>query len=400
MRDATEKNARAQAEKSRAYLLTAFRGLFALTVFVGHASWLLLSHYDPASFFGSADLFLKASLYQLPRFCVFGHQAVLGFFLLSGYWIHRSCAAGNQQFLSQSTVFRFYGRRLKRIYPTYLIAAAVTVAVDQLSLRNGSTNWVAALPSLIGSTPAYTIPDLVNMLLPIRFNGHFATIGTNSPLFTLFQEMGCYLLYPWIMLFFLGQTRVKTLHAAGVIGAVVALCFAALGHGAQAVAQIGKALPIWMLGAALAEHEQGDSRRSGPILLAISVLIILLTGIRVLRSMPLPSVLNYIEDWAFGFALFILAKHFLFAATPLNLPRIIHCALKPLFGIGCMSYSLYAFHFPILLYVRHIHGMGAVPFIAGITACLAVAGLNYALVERFGLSHKWNETKGRLIQGK
>src|SRR6476660_9088344 len=94
--------------------IDALRGFAALGVVLYHAV-------------GRADLALPRGLLQWPGFFVhsltgFGYVGVFLFFVISGFCIHlqwaRARAAGRQ---SQIEFGAFWKRRLRRLYPPYVI---------------------------------------------------------------------------------------------------------------------------------------------------------------------------------------------------------------------------------------------------------------------------------------
>lgn len=98
-------------------LMDALRGLAAAVVVAGHARWLLSMSYESySSRYGlsldlSTALFLALSLFQ------FHHEAVVVFFVVSGFAIHfreaRLMSAGKGT--GRLDLGRFAGRRLRRL---------------------------------------------------------------------------------------------------------------------------------------------------------------------------------------------------------------------------------------------------------------------------------------------
>src|SRR5919205_40528 len=113
--------------------LDGLRGLAALYVVAGHARWLLWEGYSegflahPGQYTGLGKLLVYAS--ALLRY---GHEAVLFFFVLSGFVIHlrysRQLRAGNGE--SRFDWRSYVWRRAKRLYPPLLFALILTAVFD------------------------------------------------------------------------------------------------------------------------------------------------------------------------------------------------------------------------------------------------------------------------------
>ena len=100
--------------------LDALRGLLALYVLAGHARWLL---WEGASAFAShaRSWWALATAYGTAGLR-FGHEAVMVFFVLSGFFIHlkaaESLAEGRVPGLSAGA---FCARRAQRLLPPYFL---------------------------------------------------------------------------------------------------------------------------------------------------------------------------------------------------------------------------------------------------------------------------------------
>ncbi|MCR6672055.1 acyltransferase [Devosia ginsengisoli] len=135
-----------------------------------------------------------------------GQMAVDGFFLVSGYLIAQS-------FENSSTIGVYLWKRVLRIYPAFLVAAAFTVVV------------VAPLAGVPFTEPVEFIRQLAGALVLSRpvAEGAFQGVGfgdLNAPLWTIAYEFRCYVLLGLIG--YLGLLR-NTRFVAAVAAVFLAL---------------------------------------------------------------------------------------------------------------------------------------------------------------------------------
>src|SRR6516164_10849165 len=119
---------RARERRSRLAFLDGLRGLAAFYVMVGHARWLLWEGYsDGYKLHPERYSTMGKIIVHLLSAFRWGHEAVIFFFVLSGFVIHLRYAAG----LANGSRDRFdfwpyFVRRARRLYPPLLAALAVT----------------------------------------------------------------------------------------------------------------------------------------------------------------------------------------------------------------------------------------------------------------------------------
>src|SRR6266849_5681717 len=101
-------------------VLDALRGMAALYVMLGHGRWLLWSGYSDFADSGSHGLSLVIAV--LASSLRYGHQAVLLFFLISGFVIHYRQASGIARGADgQLDLGGFAWRRLRRLSPPLVL---------------------------------------------------------------------------------------------------------------------------------------------------------------------------------------------------------------------------------------------------------------------------------------
>jgi peptidoglycan/LPS O-acetylase OafA/YrhL len=358
--------------------LDGLRGLAALVVMVGHARWVLWEGFSAgyAKHPGEYSLGGKLLVYAF-SFFRFGHEAVIFFFVLSGFVIHLRYARKLAQ--SPGANFDwgpFVWRRARRLYPPLLLAMALTLACDAAGAAAGFGFYRSdpAFP-LTGALPAPrhdALTALGNLLFVM--DTYVPSWGSDQPLWSLKFEWWFYMIYP---AFFLLARRSLAGATAAVAGLFALSFFPALWP-LLLLRQVFSAMICWWLGALLAEAYAGRlPRRFGGIALAallLPALPFVSFGSETLRDLT----------WAIGFAGLIAAGFFL-QARGVSLRAV--AALKPL---GDMSYTLYVTHLPLLLLLSgaaFASGGGALPrhfgfAAAGIALCLALAYAGHFVVER------------------
>lgn len=131
------------ASAHRAMMATDFldgcRGLAALYVVLSHVRYLLMAGYGEGVAAGQEGIgwLGKASFAALLPFR-YGHEAVLFFFILSGFVIHLRQAKGLQRDGGFQLGWRHYlWRRARRLYPPLLLAIVVSYMLDRLGMGLG-----------------------------------------------------------------------------------------------------------------------------------------------------------------------------------------------------------------------------------------------------------------------
>jgi peptidoglycan/LPS O-acetylase OafA/YrhL len=301
-----------------------------------------------------------------------GHLGVDMFFVLSGYLITsiiwREVARGTFSFAG------FYDRRIRRILPALLLVVLVT----------GIASCVVLLPlDLVGfGRSVLAALGFVANLYFWRDTGYFAQLAEEKPLlhvWSLAVEEQFYLLFPVLLL---GLARFMRRHVGAVIALLVVLSLAAdalaLAAGARDAAFYLLPTRAWQLGIgallALTPAMAAGARWATP--LGLAGLAAIATGL-LAPSLSGPWVPDGLLPVA-GTAMVIVAGREQRGAVREIL------GWRPLVFIGLISYSLYLWHWPIIVLSEYYltRELSAVEAAIAVAAMLAAATASWHFVER------------------
>jgi peptidoglycan/LPS O-acetylase OafA/YrhL len=375
----------------RLTFLDGLRGLAALYVMFSHARNLLWINFTEEfgrhpEQYGFAGQLLSASWFSL----YFAHQAVVFFFVLSGFVIHLRYAQILRQdrLTASKTSFDwrgFFSRRFWRIYPVLILAIVVTYVLDAIGRSRGYTIYSQTTPynfinQLVGSDHSFRTFLGTSLLWP-----NTADWGTNGPLWSLRTEWWFYLLYPPIWWLLRRSMRGAT---ALVFGLYILTFIPDLWPPNTVLAGLQlvfASFPAWWLGALLAEVYVRQRNR---IFIRVSRLVALFPVLIFATIFMLYwNVPNQFIDmlWAIGFSA-IIAGCFAWRSRQRSLKWLER--LKPL---GDISYSLYALHHPILAlmggWLMSQSAIGILPkdanwAVVGSVVCLLAGYMAHRLFER------------------
>lgn len=314
--------------------LDALRGILATYVVLHHARWLLWAGQTewvklPHSVCANAIAYASSCLR-------YGHEAVMIFFALSGFFIHLRFAqklADCGQTQLNST--KFYARRVHRLLAPYALALVVTAVLDVFGNRyfpvlysaHSGNSMLDELFKHKGYSPASVVPAIC--LVPSALGRDF---GTNGPLWSLAYEVLYYLVYPiW------SAVRLKS----GVLAFAVIplLCLGATFIPVHSFPlEVFSSYAIWLGGAYLAElwcRGRVETQSIGFVIFVFFVAFALLHCLTSAWSVLLADIaLGVTAVWCFSL-------------VPKNWPkRRWHRALEYL---GIRSYTTYIMHFPVLV---------------------------------------------------
>lgn len=309
------------------------RGLSALAVMLGHVRGLFFTDYPELSH-------PSAFLHLLYAVTGFGHQAVIVFFVLSGYFIGASVC---DSVAARRWSWRIYlVNRLARLQLVLLPALVLGAIWDQIGLR-----LPQAASFYYGGLYKYYLPSVAERsTVPVFFGNLFflqsvasPVFGSNGPLWSLSFEFWYYILFPALILAatsWLG-IRHRILYVSGAllllwfVGPVISLYFL-----------------IWLAGAGVGRLRRISwlqAPRRLPIAVAFGGLIFAaaLAWNRLKPGWP-ETKADFFIGACFALWLFLLV-HGRREDFSASYGRI----AKTLSGF---SYTLYLLHFPALLLLR------------------------------------------------
>jgi len=334
--------------------LDMIRGLAALAVFLGHLRALTFLDYAQSNIKG---LFTYA-LYLLTGL---GHQAVMIFFVLSGFFISRSIVKACDR---DNWSWRNYMiQRLCRLWVVLLPALVFTFAWDRLGLILSNSPFLYT-----GAHSLNVISrDASSNLGAATFFGNFFFLqtilfpayGTNGPLWSLANEFWYYIMFPLVYATFRGTTSlvVRTLQLSAAFALIWFLPGGLLvGFG------------VWLMGFGVYLISQKDGITL-PISRTFFKGVTFVVFICFLGLSRFHLLIDLASDVAVGlsFAMFMCTL-----LRPSKPQGTLYLGLSTF--LSNISYSLYVFHFPFCVFIASalLRGNRFQPSIRGIGLYVAL----------------------------
>lgn len=315
--------------------LDSLRGIAALVVIMCHAVGMCLT--------------LSPVLSYTPLYLLFGagHEAVVFFFILSGFVLSLPFNNG-----VQVSYFSYLIKRIFRIYLPFAIAMSITLFLCFLLFQGGVQNYGEWLRTKWSEEVTFGVVwHQLNL-----FSNHETTVY-NPVVWSLITEMRVSIIFPFLMLFINRFTWVGSL--------LLALCCSILG-GINATFHLENSLgtqtsfldsihftSLFIIGALLAKHHTfltkiylNLTKNKKWLLLLIAFFVY--TYSRSLKILHFPFLEVFI-DWGIALGVTIII------VFSLSEPKAIHFLTKNSFTfIGKISYSLYLYHIVVLFTAAHL----------------------------------------------
>jgi len=295
-----------------------------------------------------------------------GHQAVMIFFVLSGFLVGGSVITALQK--GKWSWRAYLLRRMSRLWVVLIPALFLTLLWDKLGFTIAPEGYQGVFRELYHSGPTPTIP--ADWSIGTFFGNvfFFQTIlvpcfGTNGPLWSLANEFWYYLLFPILLILVVSRTRIPVriiclLLAAGML---LFLPMPILLGGV-----------IWLLGAGIFFLVRKDSIRTiqkNPVLLILGLLLTIGT---LLASRT--GHMGEGADLAIGMSCTVLVAGLAARVSSSHLYGMISA------GMSEISYTLYLVHFPLLAYLFFVLFQGRQVTPTPMTSIWFIGGLGLTIV--------------------
>lgn len=335
--------------------LDAVRGIAALLVAASHVRSLFLASWtslDPSWHTPALAVFYSLT--------ALGHQAVVVFFVLSGFLVGGAAIRAAQT--GRWSTADYVAARTSRLYTVVVPALALTLAADTVARAlPGGTAWFTQPIAAFSDTPIAERSGLGTLLGNLVFLQTITVpaFGSNMALWSLANEFWYYVAFPPLLLALSSAGgRHRLLWAGGACALWLALpAFLLVGFG------------VWLLGAGVAvlsaRMQIGTLWR-----VATGLLLAATVGAGLLNRIP-----SEVADAVLGFA---FAAWLLTLAARADAEAPAGPVVTAVRGLASMSFSLYAVHLPLVMLLRVWWGRpSALPDPAGVGL---VAGVLAAVV--------------------
>ncbi|WP_159882265.1 acyltransferase family protein [Paenibacillus puerhi] len=364
--------------------LDSLRGVACLMVLLNHFLLVLPQFVIPVHSLEGYWL-VKLIRYTPLRVIWAGHEAVMLFFILSGFVLALPFLA------KQNTIYiPFAVKRVFRIYIPYLTAIFVAIALS--ATYPGEISGLSSWLNEFNWNTAFSWSLLADHLLLIT---NFDTGAYDQVIWSLVHEMRISLLFPLIM------TAVIRFHWRWVTLLGLFVSALVLVHWTWYSVTLHYTF-MFAVGALLAKHREALIRRyketSYIVKAGFMIAAILLFGFFKLPSWVLPfgnpSLIKFATDWGntVGAAMLILAA--------LSGGRFTSVLLfKPVHFIGKISYSIYLYHVILLLVsINLLYGILPIwlILIIAFAGTIGVSALSYYWIELPSMA--WGKAAARRAQ--
>src|SRR5215207_765066 len=343
--------------------LDGLRGLAALSVLVFHC-WLYTMAKPDAGKVVHGTAFFYSNL----------RLGLVLFFVLSGFLLYGPWVRAALEQVSAPRLAEYFKRRALRVLPAYYLA--LIGAIVLLWPHGGSTGVRLPEPGELWTFFA---------LVPNYFEGPLMSL--NPPVWTLIVEISFYAVLPlfgWAALRLRPDRYAQALFPLALLVGGIAFNAWLTDNRADAPLQLGKLLPamvpyfaIGMLAAVLA-HGRRPSRRAGWVLMLGGALVVYANVRWKLHALGTKEVVVLRDAIAAaGFAAIVVG-----AAAP-QMRRVV--GSRPFVVLGSLSYAIYLWHVPLLLWLRAEGLLPSTTLGAALVVLpptLAISAASWLLVER------------------
>lgn len=359
------------ASENRNITMDFFRGISAVLVCAGHLRAVMFLDFNDAG----DDSILSQLFYFLTSL---GHEAVMVFFVMSGFFVGGSVLSKRLNF----SFPHYLIARLSRLWTVLFPALIFTLLID-LFISN-------YFPGIINGTQYVTLnsgPSGGYSSSVLTFVGNLAFVqtvfvpvfGSNGPLWSLTNEFWYYIMFPLAMILF-GVVRLSLWFRvlAGII------LFAITYFIAQGLLA---GFAIWLMGVAVYLAYKKNHFNYGWWFSALGAA--LFAGSLILsKTKFIDHSMIVSSDFIVGFAF----SFFLISVRPLEKTKLVKLYMANIsIWLSDISYTLYVFHFPMLILIygafymdeqRVLGGSSFMQFMGWLIGLIAVSRILWVLFEK------------------
>lgn len=308
------------------------------------------------------------------------HNGYLGvdiFFFISGYVISSSLYRRNV--LSNDTIGGFYKRRFQRIFPPLFFMIAITYPLSIFLIPPSVPTSILAERGAIASI--FGVSNLYYYKQSLNYFGPLADLNPFTHTWSLGVEEQFYLLFPLLFVYFLRRDRLRRYFSffLGLMFFVSLLCFVNVSNIDQPASYF---LPQYRA----FEFIAGSllylmTRREYPTFFVplniLSLFSLLFTVFLCFSSF----------DFSDSFVphVLVVLSVFVVCASSSNSSYSIAgrlLSLSPFVFLGLVSYSLYLWHWPIIVFSRYMYGTVASNLFLQLSLIFLLSFLSYHFIEK------------------
>ena len=319
--------------KNKQYLLHLdfLRGLSALLVCMGHLRNVFFVNYNEVLV---VDSYLINFFYFITSL---GHEAVMVFFVLSGFLVGGSVIKNLDNFNFK----KYLTNRITRLWVVLIPCLFITLIIDQLILSNYPEFLQGNYRSIINSGPSESYSDTFMTFIGNVFflqNIFVKTYGTLGPIWSLANEFWYYILFPLILIILNFDNKYNFIFRSFYIILLLIILY-------LLPIEITKYFIIWCIG--VFTFYIYNQKKKDYYSFNFVLSIILLISTLILSKLKVLSLFN--SD-----LLISLTVSYLIVVCPkinLDQNKVTKSIRNAFIYLSNISYTLYLIHFPICMVI-------------------------------------------------